>query len=216
MSVADIIDTLGYPAVFLLVMGESLGLPLPGETALVVAAGASGVGTGLSVWWVILCAAGGAALGDTLGYWIGRKGGRPLLLKGVGPIRIRKKKLDRAEHFFEQHGAKTIFLARFIMFLRVVAAFVAGASRMHYRTFLFYNISGGIVWAMSIGLLAHFAGRQVGTMDQLLLWLSIVLLALTLIGGGGYWLLERARKHRQERRARLSLATGEAGQNAED
>ena len=216
MSIAGLIDTLGYPAVFLLVMGESVGLPLPGETALVLAAGASGVGAGLSVWGVILCAASGAALGDTLGYWIGRKGGRPVLIKGVGPIHIKKKKLDRAEHFFERHGAKTIFLARFIMFLRVVAAFVAGASKMHYRTFLAYNVAGGIVWASAIGLLAHFAGQQVGSLDQLLVWLSLVLLALTLIGGGGYWLLERRRKRREDAHRHLSLATGEAGQNAED
>lgn len=216
MSIAGLIDTVGYPAVFLLVMGESVGLPLPGETSLVLAAGASGAGAGLNVWGVILCAACGAALGDTAGYWIGRKGGRPLLLKGVGPLRIKRNKLDRAEEFFDRHGAKTIFFARFVMFLRVVAAFVAGASKMHYRTFLAYNITGGIVWAMAIGLLAHFAGGQVDSLDHLLFWLGLVLLALSLLGGGGYWLLERSRRKDADRSSGLSLATGEAGQNAED
>ena len=112
-----------------------MGIPLPGETGLLIAAAAAGTGTVFSIWWVIAAASAGAIVGDTLGYWIGRKGGRVLLLKITGNFFIKAEHLDKAENFFKKHGAAAVFFGRSVSYLRVLTALLAGFSSMHIRIF---------------------------------------------------------------------------------
>jgi membrane protein DedA with SNARE-associated domain len=133
---------------------ESAGAWLPGETAL-VAAGVFASRGELDVVAVLSVAAAAAILGDNLGYWVGRTGGRSVLARW-GPT---SGALPWAERFFARHGPKTIFIGRFVSILRVTAAWMAGVSRMHWWTFFLWNAAGGICWAALVGLVAYFAGQ---------------------------------------------------------
>lgn len=144
----------GLAALFLIVMLESGGVPLPGETAL-VAAGVFAQRGDLDIAAVIAVAAVAAIVGDNLGYWIGRTGGRAVIQRWG----FASRSLPWAERFFARHGPKTIFLARFLSVLRVTAAWLAGISRMHWWTFFFWNAAGGICWAALVGLVAYYVGQ---------------------------------------------------------
>jgi membrane protein DedA with SNARE-associated domain len=113
----------------------------------------------LNIIAVIVVAAAGAIVGDNLGYWAGRLGGRRVLEQWGPTRRWSQRTLPRAERFFKRHGGKTIFLARFFSVLRVTAAWVAGISRMHWWFFFLWNAAGGICWAVLVGLVAYYAGH---------------------------------------------------------
>ena len=148
----------GLVALFLIVMCESGGVPLPGETALVAAAIFASNGH-LNIAEVIAVAAAAAIIGDNIGYWIGRTGGRKVLERW-GPIRRWSGRvLPWAEGFFERHGAKTVFIGRFFSVLRVTAAWLAGISRMPWWKFLVWNAAGGICWALLVGLVSYYGGQ---------------------------------------------------------
>jgi membrane protein DedA with SNARE-associated domain len=123
MQIQAFLEGMGYPAIFLLVMGESMGIPLPGETALLAAAAGAGTGRMFHIWWVITAAAGGAIVGDTIGYWIGRRGGRALVLRLMKRCRMKPEHLEKAERFFAHHGGKAVFLGRSVSYLRVLQRF---------------------------------------------------------------------------------------------
>ena len=144
----------GLLALFLIVMLESAGVPLPGETAL-VAAGVFASHGELNIAAVIIVAAVAAIIGDNLGYWIGRTGGRSVLTRWT----VTSRTLPWAEGFFERHGPKTIFIGRFFSILRVTAAWMAGVSRMRWWTFFLWNAAGGICWALLVGLVAYLFGQ---------------------------------------------------------
>jgi membrane protein DedA with SNARE-associated domain len=156
--VTHLVEEYGLWFLFLIVAGESAGLWLPGETALIAAAIYAADGH-LSIVGVIVVAAVAAIIGDNIGYWVGRKGGRAILdrVPIIGP-RIERL-LPAGERFFDRHGGKAVFLARFFGGLRVVAAWVAGISKMHWWTFLMWNAAGGIVWATGVGLAAYYGGK---------------------------------------------------------
>ena len=148
----------GLFALFLIVMLESGGVPLPGETALIAAAIFASNGH-LNIVEVIAVAAAAAIIGDNLGYWIGRTWGRKLLER-LGPIRRWSEPgLEWSERFFERHGGKTVFIGRFVALLRVTAAWLAGISRMPWWRFFLWNATGGIFWAILVGLVAYYAGH---------------------------------------------------------
>jgi membrane protein DedA with SNARE-associated domain len=156
--VTSLVHHYGLIALFIVVMLESGGVPLPGETALVAAAIFASQGN-LNIVEVIVVAAAAAIIGDNLGYWVGRTGGRKLLER-FGPLRRwSERTLPWSERFFKRHGGKTIFLARFFSVLRVTAAWLAGISRMHWWTFFLWNAAGGIVWAALVGLVAFYVGH---------------------------------------------------------
>jgi membrane protein DedA with SNARE-associated domain len=152
--VSGFVHHYGLVALFLIVMLESGGIPLPGETAL-VAGGVFASRGELNIVAVIAVAAAAAIVGDNLGYWIGRSGGRSVLTRWE----VTARTLPWAEGFFERHGPKTIFLARFLSVLRVTAAWMAGVSRMRWWTFFAWNAAGGICWAALVGLVAYYAGQ---------------------------------------------------------
>jgi membrane protein DedA with SNARE-associated domain len=148
----------GLVALFIVVTLESGGAPLPGETALVAAAIFAADGH-LNIAEVIVVAAAAAIIGDNIGYWLGRVGGRPLLERWGPTRRWSERVLPWGERFFERHGGKTIFLARFFSVLRVTAAWLAGMARMHWWKFFFWNAFGGICWAVLVGLIAYYVGH---------------------------------------------------------
>jgi membrane protein DedA with SNARE-associated domain len=152
--VSGFVHHYGLLALFLIVMLESAGVPLPGETAL-VAAGVFASNGELNIAAVIIAAAAAAIIGDNLGYWIGRTGGRSVLTRWT----VTSRTLPWAEGFFERHGPKTIFIGRFFSILRVTAAWMAGVSRMRWWTFFLWNAAGGICWALLVGLVAYLFGQ---------------------------------------------------------
>jgi membrane protein DedA with SNARE-associated domain len=141
-----------------IVMLESGGIPLPGETAL-IAAGIFASRGDLEIVEVIAVAAAAAIVGDNIGYWIGRTGGRRLLER-FGPIqRWSEPGLAWSEAFFDRHGGKTVFIGRFVAVLRVTAAWLAGISHMTWWRFFAWNAAGGICWAILVGLVAYYGGH---------------------------------------------------------
>jgi Uncharacterized membrane-associated protein len=129
-----------------------------GETAL-IAAGVYASKGHLSIEATIAVAAVAAIIGDNIGYWIGREGGRRLIDRYAWLRRWGDRVLPPAERFFERHGGKAVFLARFFGGLRVTGAWMAGITRMTWWRFLFWNAAGGIIWALLVGLLAFYAGK---------------------------------------------------------
>jgi membrane protein DedA with SNARE-associated domain len=157
--VSDWLDAAGLPLLFLLICLESAGIPLPGETALITAAIAASQGHIAHIEWVIAVAAAAAILGDNGGYWAGRKGVLRLVQRWDRAKRFADRVIPPSERFFEKHGGKTVFLARFIAILRFTAAWLAGISKMPWWRFLVWNAAGGICWATGIGLLAYYLGH---------------------------------------------------------
>ena len=156
----------GLPLLFAVVLIESFGIPLPGETAL-IAFGVLAAQGHYSIVAVIAIAAAGAIVGDNLGYWlIGRVGGRALFRRWRWLNQYSDRVLPRAEALMERHGGKTVFFGRFVSILRYTVAWVAGLSHMRWWRFLFWNAAGGIAWATVVGLTAYYGGRAVADAIQ--------------------------------------------------
>jgi membrane protein DedA with SNARE-associated domain len=191
---ASIIDVshIGYPVLFVLVMAESGGLPVPGETALIAGALLASQGR-LKIELVIPIAAAAAIVGDNIGYLIGRKGGRWLLERPGRFHRQRLEVLATGEPFFERHGPKAVFFGRFVLGLRVWASWLAGATRMHWRSFFVWNALGGICWATGVGLLAYFLGNSASNAIQAF---GLYGLAAFLVAVGGGFIAHRRHRRR--------------------
>jgi len=175
----------GLFIVFFLIAMESAGVPLPGETALIAAAVLADQGH-YSIEVVIAVAAVAAIVGDNIGYWLGRKGGRPLLRR-IPLVRDHSERvLPPSERFFQRHGAKTVFIGRFVAVLRVTSAWLAGISHMPWGKFLFWNAAGGIAWAMLVGVVAYvLGGAAADALNRYGLYAGIaivVVLALLFVG----------------------------------
>jgi len=165
-AVTSFITHHGLPLLFVAVMLESFGIPLPGETAL-VAFGVLASQGHYSIAVVIAVAAAGAIIGDNLGYWlIGRLGGHELFERWKWLKRYADRVLPRAEELMRRHGGKTVFFGRFIAVLRFTAAWIAGIGRMEWRKFLFWNAAGGICWATLVGLVAYYSGNAAASAIQ--------------------------------------------------
>lgn len=148
----------GYWVVFLIIMLESAGVPLPGETVLVLASGYAGATHELDLTLVIACAAAGAIIGDNIGFWVGRTWGANFLLRYGKFVRLSENRLKLGQYLFVKHGAKIVFFGRFVAFLRVFAALLAGVNKYHWPQFLFFNAAGGIIWALVFGIGAYRFG----------------------------------------------------------
>jgi membrane protein DedA with SNARE-associated domain len=167
---------------FLLLGLESSGFPLPGETALVACGVLASQGS-LSIVWVVVVAILAAILGDNLGYWLARRGGRRLLLRFAITRASAERYLPRSERFFARHGGKTVFVGRFFAILRVTAAWAAGLSHMRWWRFLAWNAAGGVCWATLVGLVSYYLGdaaaKAIGTYSLI----GGVVAALLAVGG---------------------------------
>ncbi|HEX6506104.1 MAG TPA: DedA family protein [Chloroflexota bacterium] len=179
-TLTQLIATYGYLAVLLMVAVESMGIPVPGETTLTVAAIYAGTTHHLNIALVIACAALGAMIGDNAGYFLGRRTGYRLLHRYGRYIRLDERKLRLGEEIFARHGNKVVFFGRFVAFLRMWAAFLAGANRMPWRRFLVFNAAGGAAWACLMGLAGFVFGN---TVLQASGPIGIAILALTTLAG---------------------------------
>jgi membrane protein DedA with SNARE-associated domain len=151
----------GVLAVFLVVGAESIGIPLPGETMLIAAALYAGTTHNLSIVAIVAAAAGGAIVGDNIGFALGRWGGYRLLRRYGKYIRFDERRLKIGRFIFLRHGGKVVFFGRFVAVLRTYAAFLAGTNRMSWPRFLAFNAAGGIIWATGIGLAYYYIGNTV-------------------------------------------------------
>ncbi len=154
-----LIATYGYGAIAVVIGLESMGIPLPGETILVLAAIYAATHADLNIWLVATAAATGAIVGDNIGYWLGLRFGYPLLRRHGHLIGFSDGRIKLGQYLFLRHGAKVVFLGRFVALLRILAAFLAGANRMKWQIFLFSNAVGGVIWAVVFA----FGGYALGT-----------------------------------------------------
>jgi membrane protein DedA with SNARE-associated domain len=182
---------LAYAVLALLVGGESAGVPLPGETALITASILASQGK-LSLPLVIAVAAAAAIVGDNIGYELGRHGARRVLSR---PGRLEERRqafLRRGEAFFERHGGKTVLFGRWLPFLRVTAAWLAGANRMPWPRFFAWNAAGGISWAISVGVFAYLAGEIAVRVLHDAGYVVLALIALGLVGLAVWYVFRRS------------------------
>jgi len=187
-TISGLVASYGYVVLFFLVGLESLGLPLPGETALVTAAAWAALGH-LSINAVVATAAVAAIVGDNGGYWIGREGGIALVRRYGRVLHLNASHLARAHTFFERHGPKAVFLGRFIALLRTWAAVLAGAAHMPYGTFMLYNALGAVCWAGIVGTLGYVFGRNLPQLERYMGQASLagVLLVALVVGLAFGW-----------------------------
>ena len=162
----------GYPVLFLAVLLENAGLPVPGETSVLVAAflASPAGGERFNLIWVIVLTCLAAIVGDNIGYWLGRRFARPWLQRGRGFLFLTPERFHKAEGYFTRYGAGTVFGARFVAGLRVVAAPAAGAAGMHWPRFFVANAAGALAWAVTVALLGYFLGRSWELLHDWLRW----------------------------------------------
>ncbi|MGH2862807.1 MAG: DedA family protein [Solirubrobacteraceae bacterium] len=215
-AIFSVSSGLGYllPAIIGL---ESMGVPSPGETALVAAAVLASQGH-LEIWLVILIGAASAILGDNMGYLLGRKLGREVLVSR-GPFHVQRARVvEVGDRYFKRHGAKTVFIGRWIAWIRFATAWLAGINGMPFRVFFPWNAFGGITWAVTYGLLGYYGGQAVVNVAERVGIVAAIVLAVVVLGG---FVLVRLRERRGHRRSeseggRSNSAGGPAGPPAEE
>lgn len=185
----------GYWAVFFGVMLENAGLPIPGETILLIAGYLSHKHE-LNLLLVMLIAATGAVIGDNIGFAIGHHYGRGILLRFGRFVFLTPKRLDHISNYFARYGNKTILVARFIAGLRVFAAILAGASKMPWRVFVVYNIAGALLWSIVISGLGYLFGQSLPLLVHWVGRSGTILLAAAILVGVVLW---RIRSHRRNK-----------------
>jgi len=179
-----LIETVGYLGLFAIVFAESglfFGFFFPGDSLLLTAGLLASRGT-LDLFTLIPILFTAAVLGDTVGYWFGAKTG-PRIFRRENSLLFRRKNLLAAQAFYERHGGKTITLARFMPFIRTFAPIVAGAVGMNYRRFLFFNLLGGVAWAIGVTLLGYYLGTAFGTIEGVERYFTLLVLAFFFIPG---------------------------------
>ncbi|HEY5188908.1 MAG TPA: DedA family protein [Solirubrobacteraceae bacterium] len=181
-AIISVSSSLGYllPAIIGL---ESMGVPSPGETALILAAVLASQGK-LQIWLVILIGVSSAILGDNAGYWLGRRFGREVLEAPRGPFQHRRRQIiSVGDRFFAKHGPKAVFLARWIALVRFAAAWLAGINEMRFRDFFLYNALGGITWGVTYGLVGYYAGQAAANAITNFGIYAAIGLAVLVVGG---------------------------------
>jgi membrane protein DedA with SNARE-associated domain len=194
MRVGDLLHLVGqygYLAVFFGVMLESAGVPLPGETVLLASGALAHEGI-LDPGDALLFGILGAVTGDQIGYWVGRKGGRPFVLRWGRYVFITPERLGRAQIFFDRHGGRAVFLARFVAGLRVFGALVAGISRMPWGRFALYNVLGGSLWATAAVSLGYFLWASIGLIEHWIGQFSLLLVAALVLAVLLRWTYSKA------------------------
>lgn len=169
-TIQEIARQYGYWAVFFGIALENAGIPLPGETITLVGGFLAGSGE-LNYWFILGSAIAGAVLGDNCGYWIGRAGGWPFLLRLGRLFRISEERMAEIRDKFSQNAAKAVFFGRFVALLRIFAGPLAGIAQMSYGKFFLCNIAGATLWASVMVTLAFFVG-QIVSLDQLVAWVA--------------------------------------------
>lgn len=156
----NLIQNYGYGVVGLVICLESMGLPLPGESLLIATAIYAATTHNLAIEWIVIAAAIGAIMGDNFGYLIGQRLGRPALEKYGPKIYLTVERQRLGQYLFLKYGGLVVFFGRFVAFMRTFAALLAGANRMRWGRFLFWNALGGIAWTHLYGITAYLLGNQ--------------------------------------------------------
>lgn len=202
LDIQGLVSSYGAPAVGFVVALESLGLPLPGETALIAAALYAGSTGSLDIAAVIGAAALGAIIGDNIGYAVGRRFGSPLLRQFGPRFGLTEDRIRLGRYLFLVHGGKVVFLGRFVAWLRALAALLAGINHMPWGRFLVFNAAGGLIWASIVGLSAFWFGQAVENLSReagaVLVGLAVVLAACFAV-----WLARAADRLQHEANAAL-------------
>ncbi len=159
-NIQQLAQQYGYLAVFIGIALENMGIPIPGETITIVGGFLAGSGD-LNYWLVLLSAITGAVLGDNFGYWLGRAGGWPLLLRAAKIFNISIHRLESAKEQFSKNAPKAVFFGRFVALLRIFAGPMAGMVRMNYGRFILCNLGGATVWATIMVTLSFFLGKLI-------------------------------------------------------
>lgn len=183
----------GYFVIVAGVLLENAGIPAPGHTVMLAGAFLAQQDR-LSIWWVAACGCGAAIVGDNIGYWLGRRYGRELLDRHRRFFRFSKRRQRKLQRFFDDHGAKAVFLGRFVTGLQTIAAIMAGVSRMRWRTFFVWNVVGAIAWATALSALGYLAGSSVRALDHWLGGIGLAVIGIVIVGGGGYLMWRRHRE----------------------
>jgi membrane protein DedA with SNARE-associated domain len=190
----SILDTLrnavvhyGYWAVAATLLLENAGIPLPGETVLLLASFLAYSQHELQLSWIILVATIAATLGDNLGFAIGYYGGRPLLERYRSTFRIERKTLERGQRIFAQYGALTIFFARFVFGMRIIAGPLAGVLRMEWKKFLIFNFLGAAVWVSVISGAGYLFGRHWGRLENILKRVDLAVVVVVIVVVVAWW-----------------------------
>jgi membrane protein DedA with SNARE-associated domain len=189
----QVIAHYGYAAIFLVVMLESAGIPMPGETVLISAAAIAGTKQALDIRFVIAAAASGAIVGDNVGFWAGREFGEPLLEKWGHLVGLDARKRMLGRYLFARYGGSIVFFGRFIALLRAFAAVLAGANGLAPWRFFVFNALGGITWAMVFGLGGYLLGASIHRIAGPVGWLMLIVAVLAAV------LVWRHFKHHEER-----------------
>ena len=192
-TIGHLIETYGYWILFVLVSVESLGIPLPGETALVTAAAFAANGQ-LDVVWVFGIGAIAAIVGDNCGYWLGRTGGLQLVERYGHHVGLSDSKLDRVRGFYARHGSKTVLIGRFIAIMRSWAAVLAGVMRMSYPRFVAFNAAGCILWTSVFTTVGYLFGRNLPLVEKYIREIGIALAILVVVAIGVFVVRKRGRK----------------------
>jgi membrane protein DedA with SNARE-associated domain len=180
--VTHLIQSYGFYAVFALIALESMGVPLPGETALIAAALYSGTTHRLNIVVLAVVAASAAVIGDNAGYWIGRTGGQRLAERYGRFVRLDRAKLKVGRYLFARHGVKVVFFGRFVAVLRTFAAFFAGVSKMRWSRFLVANAAGGVLWAVVYAFGAYALGSAASTVGNTITIVGYVVAGVLTVG----------------------------------
>jgi membrane protein DedA with SNARE-associated domain len=195
-SFLSVTQNLGYPVLAAVVAAEALGVPLPGETA-VIFAGLAASEHRLNIVLVIVIASAAAIVGDNIGFQIGRRGGRAVLERPGRFYEERQRVIAIGDPFFERHGPKAVFLGRWVAGLRIWASWLAGASAMSWRSFLVWNALGGIGWATSVSLAAFYGGKGVEHVLSTIGLYGLIVAGVLIVVGLAVLVV-----HRRRRRAR--------------
>ena len=200
----------GLWAIFVLVLLEDFGIPVPGETVLIAGAVYAGSGR-LNVVAVAVVGFVAAVLGDNIGYAIGRFGGRAIVLRWGKYVGMTAERLDKAEDFFNRHGGKIITIARFIEGLRQANGIIAGIIKMHWLKFVAFNALGAALWVGTWVTIGYFAGQHIATIYHYITQYSYYLLIVLAVAFVGY-VVFRLRKREKSGRGEAERETPEDGE----
>lgn len=201
----------GYGIIGLVVMLESMGLPLPAESLIIGASLYAATTHHLEIRWIVVAAVTGAIMGDNFGYLIGRSIGYKLLQKHGAKVGLTQERLVLGRYLFKRHGGLVVFVGRFVAVLRVFIALLAGANHMPWKSFLWHNALGGIFWAGGYAVATYFLGKEIFSLSGPLA-IGIGLLVVIALGIALYFLKKNEKRLTEEalKEAEAEEHTGKA------
>jgi membrane protein DedA with SNARE-associated domain len=191
----EFFTTHGYWALALTLLLENAGIPLPGETMLLFASFLAFQQDELSLGLIIVIATAACTVGDNLGYWIGNRGGRPLLHRYQRVFRVADERIARGEKMFERYGPVTVFFARFVFGMRVLAGPLAGVLRMPWRRFVLFNFLGAVSWVTVISCAGYFFGQHWHRLLRIVSQVNAIVFGVAVVVALGLWWRYRGRSN---------------------